>query len=690
MPSLFPRPAIASVASAALALSLLAAPVSAHDSAALELPELRALGTRPLTAASSQTLRDRDFALRPMLKPSDLLKVTPGLFTGQHAGGGKANQYFIRGFDIDHGTDLALWVDGMPVNKVSHGHGQGYADLHFIIPELFERVEVNKGPYFAEYGDFATAGAVRMVTRENITESFAELRGGMFGNYRFLGVYAGPDSLHRPVLAAEVHRSDGPFENPEDLERYNLFFRSSLTRSATSSLDLTLMSYGADWNGSGQIPARLVEAGTLDRFGSVDPSEGGNSQRHSAQLRMRSAPSAESDWQATAYLINYRLAMYSNFTFLAGDSVNGDQFEQNDRRWVAGFNAKYRTVGHALGRHWTTTLGLDLRNDLIQNALGPSVQRRRIGETVDAEIREGSMGLHLQEEVNPLPWLRLVGGLRADYFGFDVTDRLSAISDSAPKTSGVRSASVVSPKANAIMGPFRKTELFLNYGHGFHSNDARGVVRGVDPALPLAQAIGYEVGLRTAIIPRVDLAAALWALDLESELVWIGDAGITEPRGETERRGLDLEARVRILDWLWADADLTLSDAIFTGNAGNAGAVALAPTRTLAGGLSARHPSGFTGSLRMQHLADRPATEDERLTAEGFTVVDLGLGWRWRNLEAEVNVANLFDTEWREAQFANESRAPGEPALDPANPREDIHFVPGTPLQVQGGVRVYF
>lgn len=682
--------AFAAAGIAALVGGLVAAPASAHDSASIELPALRALGLRPLTAASSQTIRDRDFALRPLLKPADLLKVTPGLFTGQHAGGGKANQYFLRGFDIDHGTDLALWVDGMPVNNVSHGHGQGYADLHFIIPELFERVEVNKGPYFAEYGDFATAGAVRMVTKEDFAESFAELRGGMFGNYRFLGLYAGPDSLHRPVLGAEIHRSDGPFENPEDLERYNLFFRSSLVRSPTSSLDLTLMSYGADWNGSGQIPERLVKAGTLDRFGSVDPSEGGNSQRHSAQLRIRSAPDANRDWQATAYLIHYRLAMYSNFTFLAADSVNGDQFEQNDRRWVAGFNAKYRTVGHALGRHWTTTMGLDLRNDLVQNALGPAVQRRRIGETVDAEIREGSLGVHLQEEVNPLPWLRLVGGLRADYFGFDLTDNLAAISESAPRSSGVRSASIVSPKANAILGPFFKSEIFLNYGHGFHSNDARGVVKGFDPVTPLAKAIGYEVGLRTAIVPRLDLAAALWALDLESELVWVGDEGVTEPRGETERRGFDLEVRVRILDWLRADADLTLSEAVFTGNAGNSGAVALAPTLTLAGGISARHSSGWTGSLRLQHLADRPATEDESLTAKGFTVVDLGLGRRWRNLEVEVNVANLFDTEWREAQFANESRAPGEPALDPANPREDIHFVPGTPLQAQGGIRVYF
>ncbi len=681
--------------SAAPAVAPAVAPAPANeaagpDSGMVELPAAVTRGFRSFTAASSQTIRDRDLALRVMLKPSDLLKVTPGLFTGQHAGGGKANQYFLRGFDIDHGTDLALWVDGMPVNNVSHGHGQGYAYLHFIIHELFELVEVNKGPYFAEYGDFATAGAMRLSTREEFRESFAELRGGMFGNYRFLGLYAGDDPLHRPVLAAELARSDGPFDHPEDLERYNLFFRSSLWRDAHGSLDLTLMSYGADWNGSGQIPERAVSDGSLDRFGSVDPTEGGNSQRHSATLRLRSSPDDRSEWQVSAYLINYRLALYSNFTFFAADSVNGDQIEQNDRRIVSGINARYGAVRRFLGRDWRTLVGLDMRNDVIENELGPSVARRRIGRTVDADVREGSLGAYLQEEVSPLPWLRLVGGLRADYFGFDVTDRLQVPSESAPKTSGTRSASLLSPKANAILGPFYRTELYLNYGRGFHSNDARGVVRSPDPVTPLAAAVGYEAGVRTSILPRVDLAASLWALDLESELVWVGDEGVTEARGGTERRGVDLEARARLLPWLWADADLTLSKAVFASNPGNADAVALAPTLTLAGGLSVRHPSGLHGSLRLQHLADRPANEDESLTAQGFSVVDLGLGYRLGRMEVELAVANLFDVKWREAQFANESRLPGEPALDPGNPREDIHFVPGTPLQVQGGVRVYF
>ena len=660
------------------------------DTAAIELPEVTTRGARDFTAASSQTLRDRDFALRVMLKPTDLIKVTPGLFTGQHAGGGKANQYFLRGFDIDHGTDLALWVDGMPVNSVSHGHGQGYADLHFIIPELFDRVEVNKGPYFAEYGDFATAGAVRMRTKERIRESSAELSTGQFNTYRFLGIYAGPDTVHHPVLAAEVYRDDGPFRNPEDLSRFKLFFRSGLVRTQASELTFTLMSYGSDWNGSGQIPLREVQAGRLDRFGSIDPSEGGNSQRHSASMALRSAPDDRSEFTASAYLINYRLTLYSNFTFFAADPVNGDQIEQGDRRIVSGFNVAYRTRRSALGREWTTLAGLDMRNDLIENALGRAKERRSLGRIVDAEIRESGVGIYAQEEVSPFKWLRLVGGIRADYFGFDVTDRLRILPDTASSsagqaTSGARSASIFSPKANAIIGPFFSTELYLNYGQGFHSNDARGVVERPGGVTPLTKAIGYEIGLRNYSIPRVDLAASLWKLDLRSELVWVGDEGVTEARGPTERLGIDAEARVKMLSWLWADADLTLSRATYTENAGNADAVALAPIATFAGGLSARHPVGLQGSLRMQQIADRPATEDKSLTAEGFLVVNLGLGWRLKNVEVNLSLANLFDTEWREAQFANESRLAGE-----AEPVTDIHFVPGAPFQAQGGVRVYF
>jgi len=658
----------------------------AQDTTALELPEKTALGHLPFTAASSQSLRDLDFQTRVMLKPSDLIKVTPGLFTGQHAGGGKANQYFLRGFDIDHGTDLSLWVDNLPVNMVSHAHGQGYADLHFIIPELFQRVEVNKGPYAVDYGDFATAGAVRMLTRDHFDESFASMQAGMFNDFRFLGLWAAGDSLLTPTVAAEIARNDGPFDTPEDLERYNLFARSKLWQSDAASLDLTFMGYGSDWHGSGQVPERAVKDGSITRWGTIDPTEGGNSMRHSLSLRLKNRPKADGDeWNLSAYFLQYRLNLYSNFTFFAEDPVHGDEIEQVDSRVVAGFRADSRRQNPFLGLPAETWVGAELRSDAIENALYHDAKRVRIGTTVHDDVRESSLGIFAQEDVQLLPRLRVLAGGRADYFSFAVGDRLETPSDSAPKTSGVRAASVFSPKASVVMGPFYRSEFYLNSGYGFHSNDARGVVAGSDPVTPLARALGYEAGLRTGLVPRLSLAAALWALDMESELVWVGDAGNTEPRPATERRGVDLEARATLLPWLFADIDMTWAKAVYVENAGNGDAVALAPTFTLAGGLSVTHPSGIKGSLRVQHLGDRPATEDEALTAEGFTVVDLAAMYRWKAIEFSLDIANLFDTDWREAQFANESRLPSE-----AEPVADIHFVPGNPLTVRGGAKVFF
>ena len=301
----------------------------------LPLAPANAYRHRAVTASNSQTLRDRDLSLRMMTDPGDVVKVTPGLFTGQHAGGGKANQYFIRGFDADHGTDLALWFDGMPVNMVSHGHGQGFADLHFIIPELVEQVQVNKGTFDIEYGDLATAGSVSMRTREYPKENVVSATGGMFNTTRLLTILS-PSGPAKPMLAAEVYRSDGPFKNPEDMERYNLFLKTPVLQTASTNMDITLMAYGSGWNGSGQIPQRTIDSGLVDRFGSLDPSEGGSSQRYSASMDYLSLPNPKEELKASAYLIGYRLSLFSDFTFFATDSVDGDEINQRDDRVVAG------------------------------------------------------------------------------------------------------------------------------------------------------------------------------------------------------------------------------------------------------------------------------------------------------------------------------------------------------------------
>ena len=658
---------------------------------------------RPFTAASSSTVRDQDFLLRPHPRPADILQVVPGLYTVQHQGGGKANQYFLRGFDADHGTDVAFSVDDVPVNLVSHAHGQGYSDLNWIIPELIERVEVRKGTYFAQDGDFATAGAVNMVTRRNFESSQVSLGGGSFDTLRGLFIAAPDLSDWRPVVAAEVYGTNGPFLNPEKLQRYNLFSKVSHTLAPGSTFSLVLTSYGSGWNASGQIPQRAVDEGILDRFGTVDPNEGGNSQRHSAYATLTLATDKGGEFKLLAYAVQYRLALFSDFTFFSRDPINGDMIEQDDQRTVLGFKGSYHFQRQWAGLTFDTTLGTQMRSDIIDNALRYDKARERLTDVVNASIREGSIGVYAQEDITFTPWLRAVLGARADYFGFDVDDHLEDLSTQGTKTSGVKQASRASPKASLVFSPLKQTELYVNFGDGFHSNDARGVVHEQDPVTPLTRARSYELGARTRLFDQLDLAGSVFRIDLDSELVWSGDEGTTEASGATRRQGVEAEARWKILPWLFADADFTATNATYVQDAGNGNAVALAPTLIVSGGVFARHPSGFYGRLGVLHLGDRPATEDSFLIAKGFTRVDATLGYRGSFFDVNVGIQNVLNTQWNEAQFANVSRLPDEtsPASCPVGTRpatedgkflgcEDLHFTPGAPINAQATVSLFF
>lgn len=654
-------------------------------------------GTRPFSSASSFAVRDRDFMIRPHPRPADILQVVPGLYVNQHAGGGKANQYFLRGFDADHGTDVALSVDGVPVNMVSHGHGQGYADLNWIIPEVIERVEVFKGPYFAQHGDLATAGAINLVTRSHADQSSLTLSGGSFETYRGLVVLAPEVEGWSPIFAAQIGGTNGPFLNPERLERYSLFSKITHPLSEHVTFSLAMTAYGSGWNASGQLPLREVNAGRLDRFGTLDATDGGNSQRQSLYATLRALTSDNGEVNVMAYAVLYRLTLFSNFTFFSADPVEGDQIEQHDDRLVAGARASYRFLRRYGMFTFDTTVGTQLRVDDIHNSLRRTRARRQLSTSVLADVREASIGIFLQEEIAFGKWARLILGARGDYFGFDVTDRID------PLNSGVKQAQKISPKASLVVSVIPNTDLYVNFGYGFHSNDARGVLRADDPATPLAQALGGEVGMRTRLFDRLDLAASAFVLDLGSELVWVGDDGGTEARGPTRRLGVEAEARVKILPWLTADLDFTWSKATYVENAGNGNAVALAPTLIVAGGVSARHPSGPYGRLGVLHLADRPATEDGFLTAQGFTRVDAAVGFHHKRFDLAVGVQNLLNTQWREAQFANVSRLPGETSAQscPAGTRaseeggsfngcEDLHFTPGAPIHFEVTATVYF
>ncbi|MBM4356589.1 MAG: TonB-dependent receptor [Deltaproteobacteria bacterium] len=642
-------------------------------------------GDRAPASASASTITGGELKARPKLRPADVLQAAGGLFAVQHAGGGKANQYFLRGFDIDHGTDLLLTVDGVPVNLVSHGHGQGYADLNFLIPELVTAIDVYKGTYYPELGDFATAGSVDMRLADILPESFAQLSAGQYGILRGVGAVSrtvGDD--WRFTVAGEAATQNGPFQNPEQYRRLNAYLRATHDLSPSSSVTMTWISHSGRWTANGQIPQRAVDEGLIGRFGTLDPTEGGTTQRHLASLRYNAKIADEVALDVTAYAQRYDWRLYSNFTFFKDDPIDGDQIEQTDGRWVLGVNGSARLLHRHYGQlQVETRAGIQVRNDGIDNGLFHTRARERLETRVDAGIAQTSMGLYAEERLAYSRWLAVRGGVRLDRLDVSVTDRVAPRGPASVE--GSAGSMLASPKLSLVLAPLATTQLYVNYGRGFHSNDARGATRRTEPATLLVPASSYELGARVRPWRPLTLTAAVFRIDLDSELVWSGDAGTTEASGATRRLGLELGGRLNLDRHVFADADLTLNRPVYHENAANSGAVALAPTRTFTAGIGARSPWGTFGALRVRHIGERPATEDGALVAEGFTVVDAQVGHRFRAFEATLDVQNLFDTEWREVQFATESRLRHEP-----KPVEEVNFTPGWPLTVRATLAAYF
>jgi TonB family protein len=674
------------------------------------------LAHRPISAASSFSVRDRDFALRPIGSVQDILRVTPGLVTVQHSGGGKASQYFLRGFDADHGTDLALNVDGVPVNMPTHAHGQGFADTNFIIPEVVERVEITKGPYFANQGDFATAGAVNMVSRTEFDHGGFSLGfGGSPGHGAPSGralIFASPElGSVNATFAAELGRQNGPFDNPENWDKYKLFNRLTFSPTPQMTLSLIEMSYGGDWHGSGQIPARAVDQGLVGTFGSVDPDEGGATSRHQLALTFSLRPDERSELKLLAYVGAYDFNLYSNFTLYLEDPEHGDEIEQVDHRTFAGAKASYRAVRNLGPVRFDTMVGADVRYDSIHNELWHTEHRVQLANRRNDDVTETLAGVYLNEEITPFRWLRLDVGGRADMISFQVGDHANVAQ------SGAAGAYQLSPKLSLIASPLElekaTLDVYLNYGHGFHSNDVRGAF--ATPAVtPLTRAIGYELGTRARLFNRWDLGAALWRLDLANETVWDGDNGTTSVSAPTLRYGVELETRFEVTSWLAADLDVTFSHSQFSADGSNGGGLALAPKATWSGGLSARHPLGpgtLRGGLRFYGIGDRPANDDGSLTAPGFTQVDLHLGYRHRWFDIAFDIENLLNAQFRSAQFATVSRLRNEPAIGSQIPTgfscgtgrlapgamsgrfygcEDVDYTPAYPFTARVTATVYF
>ncbi len=650
----------------------------------LNFEEVTTTGERTFSAASSEMLRAIDFELRPKQSAQDMLRLVPGLVIAQHAGGGKAEQIYVRGFDADHGTDINLSVDGVPVNMVSHGHGQGYADLHFVIPEVVKGLEVYKGPYFAQLGDLATAGSVRLQTRESLDRNVVSLEGGKFGTYRTLAMLQLPleSASTSSYIAGEFFHTDGYFDSRIDLNRFNVFGKVVSRINDNQKLDFWGSAFSSKWNATGQIPIRAVEEGIIGRFGSIDPSEGGRTQRFNANISYISTLENNSTLLTQAYFSRYLFRLFSNFTFFAVDSLNGDGIEQDDSRFIYGARAEY-TTQHSLGSIPAIGLvGTSFRADDIDVQLYHQVKRQRIGTTADALINQKNLSFYGQEELHFSDVVKLQLGLRADIFFYDVEDKIRDASHTS--VSGSVNKSVVTPKANLVVSPSSELDVFFNFGGGFHSNDARAVASNkAERTLP--RAWGAEVGFRLKPIERLTLSVAAWGLDLQNELVYVGDEGTTEANGPTRRIGIDIETRAQLLDWLYADVDMTFSRGRFKELPDGENFIPLAPTVTSSGGVTARHSSGMEGSVRLRHVSSRPANEDNSVVAQGYSVFDASIAYSFLNYRIQLTAENVFNTNWNEAQFDTESRL-----LNETEPVSELHFTPGTPLNVKMKVEYHF
>jgi outer membrane receptor protein involved in Fe transport len=659
---------------------------SAHeppDEGTVVVPEVPVTAEKPVAASSQQFIPDKEILLQPQGRPAQILRLIPGFITVEHSGGaGKADQYFLRGFDVDHGTDIAFFADGMPINLRSHAHGQGYADLNFIIPETIEGIDVYKGAYHVQFGDFDTAGAVNFITRDVVKEGVVQLAGGMYDTQRHLLMFSPTKDKVRTLLAGEGYFTNGPFDSPNRYFRFNGLAKATMNPTSRSELSLTGSFHKAQWNGSGEIPLRAVHDGSLDRFGSIDPSEGGNTTRATGRLNYHYDTASGGKAFANLYAQYYRMDLYTNFTFFLNDPVNGDGIQQSDRRIMYGGDVGWRQAGELLGMASSATAGVQTRVDSIHARLGTQVRRAPLGTTTDSEILEASYSPYLKLEFQPAPWMRLTGGTRADFFTFDVRNQCPAC---AQQPAGRKDSAIVTPKANVILGPWFNTEFFLNYGQGYHSNDARGVVTG---AVPLARAKSYEVGLRHKPWEEFEFITTLWALDLQSELVFVGDAGTTQVRGPTRRYGLEVGGRGKVIGPLYFNGSFTWTHAEFreTGQA-----IPLASEHTAYAAVLLRWPEGLSSQLQMTYLDTRPLTEDRSVKAPSWTIFDLieryqlPIKLSMGRLEAFLSIQNLLDTKWEQATFYFESRLRNEPAGV-----NDIHFVPGLPRFFMGGMAWYF
>jgi len=639
-------------------------------------------------AASAGTVTHKLIEERPILRPGEVLELVPGLIITQHSGAGKANQYFLRGFNLDHGTDFATTLDGMPVNLRTHAHGQGYTDLNFLIPELIRDVQYFKGPYFASKGDFASAGAADIHYATELPATVATLTGGTYGYGRaLLAGSTGVASGHL-LYGLELMHEDGPWVHPDDYRRLNAVLR--YTGSAGEGRwGVTAMAYDGTWHATDQIPERAVQDGSIDRFGAVDPTTGGNSFRYSLSGNWHQ-PLGPGALDAAVYAVRYRLNLFSNFTYFLADPIHGDQMLQFDDRWLYGTSGAWsRHVDVGSTQHGLKA-GWEARADrILPVALYHTDARQILSTTRRDDVTETSAAAFAEVESRWTGWLRSLAGVRYDQYWFDVSSDTAA-------NSGSRTAGLPSPKASAILGPWASTELFVNWGLGFHSNDARGVTMTVDPVdhvtpvspvTPLVRTRGDEVGLRTELVPGLQASVALWELVMDSELLFTGDAGTTEPSRPSLRRGVELSTHWSLMRWLVLDLDAAVSRARFTDPNPVGDRIPGAIGTAISAGITVQELGPVTASLFVRYFGPRPLIEDGSVESSASTLLSAQVTYKiGKHLRITGDVFNLLDAKVDDIAYYYTSRLPGEPAAGV----NDVHFHPAEPRSIRVGASVVF
>lgn len=610
---------------------------------------------------------------RPLSRPGEVLEVVPGLIITQHSGEGKANQYFLRGYNLDHGTDFAVTVDGLPVNMPTHGHGHGWSDTNFMIPELIDSIEYRKGPYYAQYGDFSGAGAADIRYRDQFDQQKVELTGGAFGYGRLLSVGSTRIGTGNLVYGLEGVHYDGPYDLKQSFNKGNVVLRYS-QKHAGGGYHVSASGYQGRWLAPDQIPQRAVERGEIDLYGFIDPTDGGVSSRYNLAggFDQQIGPGRLT---VAAYAFRYKLDLFSNFTYFLDDPDNGDQFEQFDDRNVYGGSVVYKLSSEVLGYRLENELGLQTRFDDIQKVgLYLTRERQRRSTVTESEVKEWSGATYAQSAVRFLPWFRATLGVRADSFDFGVKNTLAANTGSASDT-------LISPKLALVFGPFNKTEFFINAGQGFHSNDARGATQSIDPrsgdaidpVTPLAPQRGVDLGVRTAMIPKVQIAASVFRQTSEGELIYVGDAGTTEPFGAAIRYGGELAVYWRPVTALVIDGDLAYTQARFRDSEANGGEyLPQAINGVAALGATYESPAGWDASLRTRYFGPRTLTEDNSIKSKSTTTVNVGAGYKLGpKFKIDVQITNLLNSKDHDIDYFYESRLQSEPA---GSSTPDIHF----------------